>query len=76
MAASPSQVLLFILTWPYYRTLVYYTIAPATKIATCTDQKHLSCLAHKWAVDKRQELGFVKIAVSILTSEYFVSHYT
>ncbi len=62
---------LFVVTWPYYRTLHQYTLNPIRAIAECRDELELARLVEHWRVGKENEMQFVRVAVSPIFSAGF-----
>lgn len=61
-------VLLWLGTWPYHRTLRFYTIDPIQEISKCGNNTDLAKLIEQWRAGKDRELKFIKIAVSVQQS--------
>lgn len=68
---SVFKAIVFIVTFPYYRSFQFYTLKPILRIAACTvqpggDEKVLRLLI-LWRTRKLAELHFISIAVSNLS---------
>ena len=54
---------LWILAWPYYRSLHHRTLIPVRRIANSKTIEELTTQLDRWVTDKERELSFVSVAV-------------
>ena len=66
-----KRVWLWVLAWPYYRSLHHRTLLPVRRIARSRTVEELATHLDRWVTDKEGELSFVNIAV-ISRNNFFV----
>lgn len=64
---SSRSACLWILAWPYYRSLHHRTLLPMRRIARSSTVGELATHLDRWVTDKERELSFVNVAVSSKT---------